>query len=381
MNSQDSGNRVSDIVFINQNSGYLMIDLINSFVEAGYSCILIAGRIIERGNPLDPSVKVVKIIKYNRSSVFKRLFTWIVATLQICLLVKVKYRRERLFIVSNPPFAALIPLVVRNRYSILIFDVFPDALVDSELFSENSMLVKWWKKANSKVYGAADRLFTISGSMKRVLQNYTGSKDVELIPIWADSKFLKRIKPSDNTFIKKYNLQGKFVVLYSGNIGLSSQIEALVDIASLSARENIVFIFIGDGAKLKWLEQRASETSHKNIMILPWQPAKELSYSLSTANLAVVGIDKKASRLAMPSKLLSYLSVGAPILCLANEDTELAKFVTEHDVGKVFDASQSMQISRYIEWLMDNPRECERLSNKSLFASMQFNSLNAKKFL
>ena len=381
MNSKHSGNTLNTMVFINQNSGYLMIDIINSFVEIGYSCILITGRLIERGNPLDCSVKVVKIIRYNRNSVLKRLFTWIVATFQIYWLIKVTYRKSKLFIVSNPPFAPLIPLVVKNHYSILIFDVFPDALVDSGFLAKRNLLVTYWKKGNSRVYEAADRLFTISESMREVLQNYAINKTFEVIPIWADTRFLRPIEPSDNTFIKSHNLQGKFVVLYSGNIGLSGQIEALVEIASQFVRKEVFFVFIGDGAKLQWLEQKASEASFRNIMILPWQPPEELSYSLSSANLAVVGIDKKASKLAMPSKLLSYLSVGAPILCLADEDTDLAKFVTEYDVGKAFDSSQTTQISRYIEWLLDNPEECAQLRHNSIIASQKFSDSNAKKFL
>jgi glycosyltransferase involved in cell wall biosynthesis len=275
----------------------------------------------------------------------------------------------------------LIPLVVKNHYSILIFDIFPDALVDSGFLSKQNLLVKWWKKANLRVYDAAERVFTISESMREVLQNYSSDKNIELVPIWADNRFLKRIEPSDNPFIKRHDLQGKFIVMYSGNIGLSGQVEVMVEIAASFTRNDIVFVIIGDGAKLKWLKQNALESSLKNVLILPWQPAKELSYSLSSANLAVVGIDRKASRLAMPSKLLSYLSVGAPILCLASEDTELAKFVKENNVGKAFDSSQKIQISKYIEWLMDNPDECEQISRNSSIASQRFNYTNAKKFL
>lgn len=369
------------IVFINQDSGYLMIDIINTYVEAGYSCDLITGRLVERSNPLDSSVKIRKIIRYNRNSIFRRLFTWIWATLQIIILVKTKYRRKELFIVSNPPFAPLVPLLARNPYKILIFDIFPDAIIDYGLSSEKSLFMRLWKRANIRAFKGATRIFTITESMQEVLQNYTCNKIIEIVPMWTDNRFLKRIEPSGNPFIKKHNLEGKFIILYSGNIGMTGQIETLLEIAAGFVRKDVAFVFIGEGAKRKWLEQQVSELNLENVKILPWQPAKDLAYSLSTANLAVVGLDQKASRLAMPSKLLSYLSVGAPVLCLANEDTDLAKFVTKYKVGGTFSSSQKVEATKYIEWLTANPEELKRISKNAIAVSERFTGMNARKFL
>lgn len=381
MKVERSDNRVKDIVFINQDSGYLMVDLINTHVEAGYSCTLIAGRIIERGNPLDSSVQVRKIIKYNRDTLVKRLFTWLWATVQIVFLIRLKHHHSKLFIVSNPPLAPLIALLFKNPYSILIFDIFPDALVDSGFSSERNIFIRWCKKANATVFNKAHRVFTITKSMREVLQQYSGDKTVELVPIWADNSYLKYVNPLDNPFIKKYNLSGKFVVMYSGNIGLSGQIDILVEIAKEFARTDIAFLFIGDGAKKKWLEDKVSEYDLENVLIIPWQPAKDLAYSLSCADLAVVGIDQKVSRLAMPSKLLSYLSVGAPILCLASEDTDLAKFVEENKIGKAFASSNKREIVEYIEWLASNPDNCREIRSNSLSVAEKFTVSNAKMFL
>lgn len=370
-----------DIVFINQDAGYLMIDIINTYAESGYSCSLITGRLVERSNPLHPSVEISKIIRYNRNSVLKRLFTWICATIQIIILVKVKYRKSKLFIVSNPPLAPLVPLLAGNPYRILIFDIYPDAIIDSGLSSESSFLMRLWKTANSKAFKGAERIFTITDSMQAVLQNYAGNKPVEVIPMWTDNRFLRRVEPLDNPFFKNHNLEGKFVVLYSGNIGMTGHVDTLLEIAEGFKRQDIAFLFIGEGAKKRWLEKRVTELALANVIILPWQPAKELAFSLSSASLAVVGIDQKASRLAMPSKLLSYLSVGAPVLCLADVETDLAKFVSKYRVGYTFSPSQKKETTRLIEWLMNNPDECRQLSRNALIASGEFTCANAAKFL
>lgn len=381
MKVKRSENRPTDIVFINQDSGYLMIDLINTYVEAGHRCTLIAGRLIERGNPLDSSVKVRKIIKYNRDTLVKRFFTWIWATFQIVFLIRIKHHHSNLFIVSNPPLAPLISLLFKNTYSILIFDIYPDALVDSGFLSEGNIIIKLWKKANAVVFNKAHRVFTITKSMGEVLKQYSGDKTVELVPIWSDNSYLKYVNPLDNPFIKKYNLSGKFIVMYSGNIGLSGQIDVLLEIAKEFARTDIAFLFIGEGAKKKWLEDKVIEYGLENVLIIPWQPAKDLAYSLSCADLAVVGIDQKVSRLAMPSKLLSYLSVGAPILCLAGANTDLAKFVEENMIGKAFDSSQKREVLEYIEWLASDHDKCLEIRNNSLAVAEKFTISNARLFL
>jgi glycosyltransferase involved in cell wall biosynthesis len=162
---------------------------------------------------------------------------------------------------------------------------------------------------------------------------------------------------------------------------MTGQVDTLLEIAEGFKRQDIAFLFIGEGAKKRWLERRVTELGLANVIILPWQPAKELAYSLSSASLAVVGIDQKASRLAMPSKLLSYLSVGAPVLCLADVETDLAKFVSKYKVGYTFSPSQKNETTKLIEWLMDNPDECRQLSRNALVASGEFTCANAMKFL
>ena len=161
-----------EIVFVNQNAGYLMIDTINVHVPHYASITLITGKIIQRQTPLHPSVKVQKIVPYDRSSTLKRLFTWFWGTLQILWLIAIKHRGATLFLVSNPPFAPLLPLVLRNPFKLLIYDVYPDALTEYKIFKSTSGFIKLWKWANRKVFGRAVSIFTLSEGMKNVMPRW-----------------------------------------------------------------------------------------------------------------------------------------------------------------------------------------------------------------
>ncbi len=368
-------------IFINQDSGYLMIDIINAYAQAGYKCILLTGRLVERNIPLAPGTKIEKIIRYNRSGILKRLFTWIVGFFQIVWKVKTKYRHDELFIVSNPPLATLLPNWVKNQCDLLIFDIYPDALVETGYLTEQSYIIKLWKKLNSKAFAKANKIFTISDGMKQVLQSYTTKKTVEAVPLWTDNTFLKPIEKESNPFILKHNLQGKFIVMYSGNLGLSSEVHIVVDIAATVGRTDIIFLVIGEGAKKDLIREKSLALGLTNLIMLPWQSTADLPYSLSAADLAFVFLGKNISKLALPSKLFNFLSVGAPILCIARKGSEVESLVNKYSCGYCYEPDDIKGISECIVELAENNQLHSTIKKNSLKASEDFSCRNARKFL
>jgi hypothetical protein len=183
----------TEIVIINQDSGYLMVDIANVFADAGYSVILMTGRTVIRNIPLKEAVRVRKIIKYERRTNFLKLVTWTIAFIQILILVKFKFRKASLFIVSNPPFAPLLPVFVNNKFSLLVFDVYPDAVSELGFLKTDSFFLKIWENANKKVFRMAESIFTITDGMKKVLLKYYEGAKIEVVPVWSDSDFMKPI--------------------------------------------------------------------------------------------------------------------------------------------------------------------------------------------
>ncbi|MCX6238332.1 MAG: glycosyltransferase family 4 protein [Bacteroidia bacterium] len=368
-------------VFINQSSGYLMVDIVNAYAETGCQCVIVSGLMVERNHPLNNQVKRQKIIRYNNKTPLKRIFTWGLGTIQILWFIWFKYRKAHLFIVSNPPFAPLLPLALRNSFSLLIFDVYPDALTELGFLKKSSPIIRLWKKANCIVFGRAKNIFTITEGMKEALKPYAGERPVTVVPIWTDNEFLKPLPVEKNPFITKHNLTGKFVVLYSGNIGVSNEVEVLADVAKTINRDDIVIVIIGSGAHKKRLENKVKKEGIRNCLILPWQDASQLPFTLSAANLAVVTLGKGASKLAIPSKLYSLLSVGAPILGITDQSSDLHQLIERHDIGCCFAPENKEGIVTYIEHLANNTEHCKRLSTNALKASQLYTIKNVAKFL
>jgi glycosyltransferase involved in cell wall biosynthesis len=369
------------ITIINQDSGYLMIDIANAFEEAGYEVSLVAGRLVERNTPLHPSIKLDKICRYRRSSILARLHSWCWGMIQIIFKVWLKYPKSHLFIVSNPPFAPLIPLICKNSFSLLIYDVYIEKPAEFPVIRKLSFLTSLWKKAHKKVFRKAEKIFTISKGMQKSIEKYSGGKTVDVVPIWTDNIFFKPIPPGKNPFISKHDLNGKFIVMYSGNIGTSSGLESLIDVASLVKDEKVLFLIIGDGIRKNFIKEKINKLQIDNCKLLPWQEPRDLPYSMASANLAVVSLSAQSSKSAIPSKIFNYMSVGAPVLSLAEQDSDLSELVRSRSIGKSFNPSNIEETAKYITSLANDPDECEQLSANSILASKDFTSENAKKFL
>jgi glycosyltransferase involved in cell wall biosynthesis len=371
----------TDIILINQDSGYLTIDIANNFADAGFSVTLITGRLVVRNNPLKDAVRIRKIIKYERKTNFLKLATWVIAFSQILLFVKFKYRKASLFLVSNPPISTFLPIFVNNKFSLLIFDIYPDAISEMGFLKADSFILKVWERANKKVFKKAESLFTITDGMKNCLQKYSGEKNIEVVPVWSDNEFMKPLAAEMNPFIHKHKLDGKFIVIYSGNIGTSQNIDALVDIAAEVKRTNIEFVIIGDGSQRKYVEGLVKKYKLTNCILLPWQDNHDMPYSFAAANVAVVSLGKLSSSLAIPSKFYNFLSVGAVILGFAMPGTELEQMIEKFQVGRCFKPDDKNKIINYIYYLADHPEVCLSIQRNAISASRQFTSNNVKKFL
>lgn len=370
-----------NIVIVNQDAGYLMIDLANAYHQAGYRVSLIAGRLVKRDTELFDGVGFYKIIRYNKATTFRRLYTWVLATLQIWYLINTKFRNHKILFVTNPPLAPLLSLFVPNQTSVLIYDVFPDALVDAGFLSSKSVLNSLWKTMNSKAFSKADTVFTISEGMKSVLTQYVSDSKIKVVPIWVDNEFLRPVQVEENIFIRNNGLAGKFIVLYSGNLGKTGDVECMIELAKQTIDEDIQYVIIGEGVKRASIEKSIVENRLSNCTLLPWQSAEMLPYSLSAASLAVVSLGKNTSKIAMPSKLYGYLAVGAPVLSLADCDSELARIVNKYNFGQNFEPKSIDEIVKFIVSLKSDKRLSVKFSTNALNTSKNFTKENVQYFV
>lgn len=357
-----------------------MIDIVNAFANSGkYDKVeLFTGEINIRPSVPDKSVEIIKTKKYNNTNGITRFISWSIFFSHL-LFLAVKKRGYTFFLVSNPPLNIFVPLLTKCKFRYLVYDIYPDTFVAQGYWSNNSLINRWWSNCNKKAFSKAERIYTISEDMKRVLSNYVSQERIEVVYNWCHK--IETTAKENNPFLKKYHLQDKFIVQYSGNMGMTHDLDVLVDVADkLRDQRCVTFLFIGDGGKKKVVEDKIKKYSLTNCLVLPFQPNEMLPYTMGGADLGVVTMDNGSTALSIPSKTQRYLSCGVPLLCIANTSSELAQIVEVNNVGKCFTKNNIDEMSEFIMQMI-NPEMKESIHLNALEASKKFSPDNAKKFI
>lgn len=372
------------VLLANQSTGYLMVDIVNAYVQSGkYDRVeLFAGEINIRPSVPDSSVHVIKTVKYDKSSTLKRLLTWVGAFVHLLWVVWRRSKHCHLVLVSNPPLNVFVPLFTRKKFSFIVYDLYPDSLFSQGFVKRNSFLGRWWMTKNKQIFAKADCVFTLSEDMKKAVAQYVAEDKIKIVYNWAHNEHIRPIDKKENVFLTELKLQDKFIVLYSGNMGMTHDIDVLVDVADrLKENEKIHFLFIGEGAKKAVVEEKVARYGLKNCSVLPYQPLEVLSYSMGAADLAVVTTDAKQSGLSVPSKTYTYLATGAALLCLAEDNTELARLTRERRIGRCFVSQDLGGIAGYILQMVSDRRLLQEYKDNSRKTSLMYTPENAQQYV
>lgn len=372
------------VLLANQSTGYLMVDIVNAYVRSGkYDSVeLFAGEINIRPSVPDSSVHVIKTVKYDKSSTLKRLLTWVGAFVHLLWVVWRRGKHCHLVLVSNPPLNVFVPLFTRKKYSFIVYDLYPDSLFSQGFVKRNSFLGRWWMTKNKQIFAKADCVFTLSEDMKKAVAQYVAEDKIKIVYNWAHNEHMRPIDKKENVFLADLKLQDKFIVLYSGNMGMTHDVDMLVDVADqLKENKTIHFLFIGEGAKKPIVEAKVARYGLENCSVLPYQPLEVLPFSMGAADLAVVTTDAKQSGLSVPSKTYTYLATGAALLCLAEENTELARLTRERRIGRCFVSQDLDAIAGYIQQMVSNRRLLQEYKDNSRKTSLMYTPENAQQYV
>jgi len=362
----------------------MMLDICNAYVESRKydTFVLQTGSIHIRPTKPHPELKVIKSKRYNKKNNFSRIISWTISFIHSLLLIWFRFPKAELFLVSNPPFNIFLPLFCKNNYSVLIFDIYPDILIGQKILQRKSFFVKLWSYVNRKVMNKAQHIFTISEGMKYILSQYVDNEKIEVNDIWVHGDFFRPIEKSINPFLLSMNIDDKFVVQYSGNMGITHDIEIIVDVAEkMKERSDILFLFVGEGEKKRLIEEKIGILGLNNCLVLPLQTGDILPYAMGAADIGIISLDSNSASLSLPSKTFSYLAIGAVLLCIAPNGSQLGNMVKKNLLGESFEKTQINEIGEYIISLADNKEKTGTIKNNALRFSLKYTPSNAQKYV
>ena len=370
-----------NVVLINQSTGYLMIDIVNAYAAQYDQVVLIAGSIKYSERCLADKVHIDKIVAYNRSSAIRRILTWLFGTMQILFKLIFKYRQYEVVYVTNPPMSYLLAYFIHRPYSIIVYDIYPDALKNIGI-TKHHPIYRLWAQWNKSLFAKAKKVITLSEGMGKVLELYVNRSQIKVIYNWSASDKLRPVEKTANPFVKQHGLEDKFIILYSGNIGYTHNVECLVDIAEYLRNDpSILFLIIGEGKKKEMIQDMVSKAQLTSFLFLTWQNKDVLPYSLSAADVAVITLNDDTAQASVPSKTYNLLAVGAPLMCISPQNSELARLVNKFQNGSCFEKDEAENMAAYISKLKAHPEIRKKLSANSLLAAKSFTYQNAEEYV
>lgn len=223
--------------------------------------------------------------------------------------------------------------MARVPWALRVEDLYPDTAVATGLI-RNRTAIRLFYALEKLIYQKATAISIISEGFREILlKKGVPSEKLSITPVWADPDEVKPL-PKENEFRAKHGLNGKFVLLYSGNMGNTSSLDDVLAAAKiLKDQPEIVFVMVGEGVRKDELVASAQQNALHNVLFLPYAPRKEYPVMLAAADAGLVTLNSTLSNTSLPGKTFNIMASARPILAVSPEQSEIARLVVRTNCG------------------------------------------------
>ena len=278
---------------------------------------------------------------------------------------------------TDPPIIGLAALAAAAKadasFVFLCEDIFPEVATLLEDF-HSGVVNDALTRVNRFLVRKADRVIALGETMKRRLVEGKGADPTKVAVIhnWADCSAVAP-GPRDNPFAREHGLVDKFVALHAGNIGLSQDLEIVLHAAEqLRDRNDIVFVFVGDGSKKKDLQDLAVRRDLRNVMFLPFQPREAMDQSYATADVSLISLKRGLAGVIVPSKVYNVLASGRPCVAAVEQDCEVAQIIQDAGCGYVVAPGDAAALRSRVVQLADDRDRAVHMGVRARAAALDF---------
>lgn len=268
---------------------------------------------------------------------------------------------------TTPPIIGLIGVLLARlkgtKHVYWSMDLHPDAGLALGVLSPRNPLIKALAWLSDAVYRAADRVVVLGPYMAdRIAAKKVRPNRIEMVPVWSRRDEIEPVPREANPLRAAMGLQDRFVVMYSGNMGLAHAFEDILEAARrLRHREDILFLFVGDGPRRR--EVIAAKEAHalENVRLLDYFPREQLRFSLSLADVHLMSMRREAAGIVVPCKLYGAMASGRPALFIGPEHCETADTIRQSGCGHTIRLGDADRLVESIEALAADRAAAERM--------------------
>lgn len=251
-------------------------------------------------------------------------------------------RQDYVFTISQPPILGGMLGVIGKRIkgAKLIYNIqdFNPEQVQAVDFTHSKFILNTMMTLDKFSCRQADKIVVVGRDMIETLEKrFKELPSYAYINNWINEKEIFPLPGNERQvlrFKEQYGLDGKFVIMYSGNIGLYYDLPNIVKVIErFQNQQEIVFAFIGEGSVLEELRSYGEKHGLSNVVFIPYQDKKRLIYSLNSGDVHFVVNARGIKGVSVPSKLYGVMAAGKPVLGILEEGSEARLIVEDAGCG------------------------------------------------
>jgi len=368
-------------------AGQVLTELAEDLVKLGRRVKVITGQpgydpTSRRRAPSHEEYRGIKIrrlayLRASKNRLVGRFLSYVSFLVACCgYLLFVSHRDyDSVLLASSPPIMSVLGVLLKRIYSMrftfLVHDLYPDLAIALGITRSEGISSRIMNWITQTALRGADKVVLLSHDVeRRILARGISAEKLVVIPNWADGTLVPGLPTTNTRFRREQGLVGKFVVLYTGNLGLYYDLQTVLDAASLLKPESdICFILVGEGGEKASLVGRAEAEKLSNVRFFPYQPAECYSDLLHTGDALLLTLAGGIEEISVPSKTYKYLAARRPIVAVMAPKSEIAAMIRDEKCGISVSPGDGEGLAQAILRLRDDPglRETAAVNARRLF--------------
>lgn len=309
-------------------------------------------------------LRLPKVDKTSKFSRMKYIFSYFILA-NIALL---KEKTDIIYTISQPPIlggliGTIGKFLKRAKHVYNIQDFNPEQ-AEAISYTNKQFIFNIARAIDKLNCRYADQIVVVGHDMAETLKKRFHNKNVPnhvVINNWTNEKEiipLDKDEPYVAEFLERHNLTDKFIVMYSGNLGLYYDLENIIKVTNeFRDYKDLAFVFIGEGAVKKQMQQFVKENHIENVLFLPYQPKEFIKYSLNAADVHFVVNQKGIKGVSVPSKIYGVMAAGKPILGVLEQGSEAQLLIAKSNCGVVVEPKDYKGIVEAIKYFYNLDQE------------------------
>jgi len=290
----------------------------------------------------------VKIGNITKCNVIEKGISTILIPFKYLSAIKRFFANEKfdLILYSTPPIT--LSRVINNikkrdnaKTYLLLKDIFPQNAVDLGMMSKTgikSIIYRYFRKKEKKLYSISDRIGCMSqANVEYVLKHNPGmpAEKVEICPNSLEIRDLRLNEEERIKMRKQYGLPlDKVIFVYGGNLGKPQGIPFIIEcLKTQEQNSDAYFLIVGDGTEYGKLEAYFEKAKPQNMKLMKRLPKEDYDRMIASCDIGLIFLDHRFTIPNFPSRLLSYMQAGLPVLACTDPNTDIGKTITEGGFG------------------------------------------------